>query len=100
MNGFLVAERRLSLARLLWSLKIKCNNVGAGFPRPTLRSRRWGGENPPLRQVTWLRLIFKDHQPTGRLAKVPASRERRLNSLVADATRRKNHAAPWVETHG
>src|SRR6266540_2082437 len=34
-------------------------------------------------------VIFKDHQPTGRLAKVPASRERRLNSIVADATRKK-----------
>src|SRR5262245_49014263 len=30
---------------------------------------------------------------------VPASRERRLNSIVADATREKSRL-PWVETHG
>src|SRR5262247_2605161 len=30
-------------------------------------------------------------QPTGRLEDIPTSRERRLNSIVADATGRKNH---------
>src|SRR5262245_60033259 len=44
----------------------------------------------------WVHLIFKDHQPTGWLANIPASRQRRLNShaiwrllrgsIVADAT--------------
>ena len=42
----------------LWSLKNKCNNVGAGFPRPITLITERGGENPPLRQVMWLRLIF------------------------------------------
>src|SRR5262245_21909575 len=31
-------------------------------------------------------------QPTGRLENIPTSRERRLNSIVADATREKMHA--------
>jgi len=37
-------------------------------------------------EEVWLHLFFKDHQPTGRLAHFLASRERRLNSIVADAT--------------
>jgi len=52
-----------NLAVGLWSLKIKCNNVGAGFPRPIAWLTERGGANPPLRQVMWLRLIFKGHQP-------------------------------------
>ena len=48
--------------------------MGRGKPAPTL-----------------LHLIFKDHQPTGWLAIIPASRRRRLNSIVADATRKTNY---------
>src|SRR5215510_7305158 len=48
-----------------------------------------------------LELILKDHQPTGRLANIPVSRERRLNpprhrrlsEIQSSLTRRgKNHA--------
>jgi hypothetical protein len=35
--------------------------VGAGFPRPIARVTDQGGENPPLRCIAWLRLIFKGH---------------------------------------
>ncbi len=42
--------------------KIKRNHVGAGFPRPIASITDPGGENPPLRWIAWLRLIFKDHQ--------------------------------------
>src|SRR5262247_3550005 len=51
----------VNLAARLWSLKIKCNHVGAGFPRPIALITEMGGENPPLRQVTWLHLFLKDH---------------------------------------
>jgi hypothetical protein len=45
-------------------MKIKCNNVGARFPRPIASIRDPGGENPPLRWVALLHLIFfKDHKP-------------------------------------
>jgi len=37
--------------------------VGAGFPRPIARVTNQGGENPPLRWIAWLRLIFNSHQP-------------------------------------
>ena len=50
------------LARLLWSLIIKRNHVGAGFPRPIASITDLGGENPPLRWIAWLRLIIKDHK--------------------------------------
>jgi hypothetical protein len=36
--------------------------VGAGFPRPIARGANQGGENPPLRRIAWLRLIFKGHK--------------------------------------
>src|SRR5262245_8139007 len=48
--------------------------MGRGKPAPTL-----------------LHFIFKDHQPTGRSENIPPSRQRRLNSIVADATG-QNHA--------
>jgi hypothetical protein len=32
-----------------------------------------GGENPPLRQVMWLRLIFKDHKPTAKFRRRSAA---------------------------
>jgi hypothetical protein len=38
-------------------------------------------------------------QPTGRLENIPASRERRLNSIVADATWKNVQRPPWVENH-
>jgi hypothetical protein len=38
-------------------------------------------------------------QPTGQLESISASRQRRLNSIVADATG-KNYQRPPVETHG
>src|SRR5262245_1098509 len=38
--------------------KIKRNHVGAGFPRPIASITDPGGENPPLRWIAWLRLIF------------------------------------------
>jgi len=47
---------------MVFEKKIKYNNVGAGFPRPIAWITDRGGENPSLRQVTWLRLIFKGHQ--------------------------------------
>src|SRR5262245_66258341 len=56
-------------------MKIKCNNVGAGFPRPIALITERGGENPPLRQVMWLRLIFKGHKPTAKL-KAPLTRRK------------------------
>jgi hypothetical protein len=31
--------------------------VGAGFPRPCLWSKRWGGENPPLQ--CWAHYLFQ-----------------------------------------
>jgi len=34
-------------------------------------------------------LILNDHQPTGRSENIPASRQRWLNSIVADATWKK-----------
>src|SRR5262245_45296875 len=36
-------------------------------------------------------------QPTGWLANIPASRQRRLNSIVADATRKTNHGRRGLE---
>jgi hypothetical protein len=36
----------------------------------------------------------------GRRTNKPASRQRRLNSGVADATREYSPLTPWVETHG
>jgi len=54
--------RQMSDKLMVFEKKIKCNNVGAGFPRPIAWITDRGGENPPLRQVMWLRLIFKGHQ--------------------------------------
>jgi hypothetical protein len=63
--NFPAAERRLSLARRLWSLRINCNYVGAdtqacpGAEDPPLRGRHAG---LPLRWIAWLHLFLKDHQ--------------------------------------
>src|SRR6266508_4630245 len=40
----------------------------------------------PLRWIAWLHLFFKDHKPAGWSVNISASRQRRLNSIVADAT--------------
>src|SRR5215510_4072659 len=45
-------------------------------------------DKPVASRAVWLRLIFKDHQRRGSCGKSPVSRQRRLNSSVADATRR------------
>src|SRR5262245_46085850 len=57
------------------SLKIKRNHVGAGFPRPIASITDPGGENPPLRWIAWLRLIFKDHKRRARLNRRSAAED-------------------------
>ena len=56
----------LNLAVGLWSLRIKYNHgCRGGFSPPlSLGSRARARENPPLRWIAWLHLIFKDHKPT------------------------------------
>src|SRR5262245_60015639 len=55
--------------------KIKRNHVGAGFPRPIASITDPGGENPPLRWIAWLRLIFKDHKRRARLNRRSAAED-------------------------
>jgi hypothetical protein len=75
--------------------------------RPSLRDE----DVSAFRVKVWvLHLFLKDHQPTGWLANIPASRQRRLSfhairrlqrgSIVADATVKTFHPHRWVETHG
>src|SRR5262245_12708279 len=93
-------QRRLFLAVRLWSLKIKCDNVGAGFPRLVALITERGGENPPLRQVMWLRLIFKDHQPTAKIRRRYAVKEdcespSKLNAQGRNAVNHCGNPTHW-----
>src|SRR5262249_50721878 len=93
------ASGALNLAVGLWSLKIKRDNVGAGFSRPIASITNQGGGKPPPRRIAWSRLIFKDHKHMGWSGNISTSRERRLNSIVAHATGKFFVQAPWVSTH-
>src|SRR5262245_6909250 len=91
-------QRRLTLARRLWSLRNKCNH-SRGRPAcgaPVSWIRRFGAPHAglPLRWIAWLRYFLKDHQRREGVAIIFASRQRRLNSIVADATRRALRDSP------
>jgi len=86
----LVAERRLTPNCKINRRSATENGYGLGDPALKSRAKITWSLRRPGRRL--LHLFLKDHQRRGSCRKSPASRQRRLKSTVARATRTILHA--------